>query len=416
MQSPGWYMESPTPPASHLVRPGETTRRASAGRGIAHPQMSYPTQPDFRPDEPAPCGLRRNLKPSGPHRQRLTSEGHVNQMPNDRKNHNSSPMGDHTTPVEGSAAGFVHVPVMMSEVVEAFASVPPGWVVDATVGGGGHASAILGAHSFISVLGIDQDPDALEFAGRRLGEFGDRALVRRARFDELPAVLDATDIAPVVGVLFDLGVSSPQFDRADRGFSYRHPGPLDMRMDPGRSLTADEIINHWSQDDIANVLRRNSDERHAVRIARAVVAARPITSTTQLAGIVRDAIPAATRRRGGHPAKRTFQALRIEVNDELGILGRSLDQAIEVLQPGGRLAVLSYHSGEDRIVKHRLRLAAGGDCTCPPNLPCVCGSTPALRLVRPGGWTPSQEEIERNPRAASARLRIGEKLDAGEAA
>lgn len=317
-------------------------------------------------------------------------------------------------PDAANGSGFVHVPVMVDEVVGAFAPVPAGWVVDATVGGGGHASAILDAHPSIGVIGLDQDPDAVDVARARLASHGDRVRVHRSRFDRLSEILAADGIEGISGVLFDLGVSSPQFDRPERGFSYRNPGPVDMRMDRSQALSADDIVNTWSAQEIASMLRRNSDERHADRIARAMVAARPVRTTTELADIVRSAIPAATRRHGGHPAKRTFQALRIEVNDELGILDASLQQAIDALRPGGRIAVLSYHSGEDRIAKRRLRLSAGGDCTCPPELPCGCGSTPVLRLVRSGGVTPTAHELAANPRAASARLRVAEKLAGGQ--
>lgn len=330
------------------------------------------------------------------------------------------PAADDPAPSTSTSAfvhpSFVHHPVMVDQIVDLFASVPAGWMVDATVGGGGHADAILDAHTQLKVLGLDQDPDALGAAGVRLGRHGGRVRLRRTRFNRLAEAIAAENVDPVVAVLFDLGVSSPQFDRAERGFSYRHAGPLDMRMDPDQSLSADDIVNQWPAADLVALLRRNSDERHAARIARSIVAHRPVANTAALAEIVRDAIPAAARRRGGHPAKRTFQALRIEVNDELSILADSIDQAIDVLVPGGRLAVLSYHSGEDRIVKQRLRHAATGGCSCPPALPCGCGAVPTLRLLRSGGWTPGADEIERNPRAGSARLRAGEKLDAEVAA
>jgi len=215
---------------------------------------------------------------------------------------------------------------------------------------------------------------------------------------------------PLVGALFDLGVSSPQLDRAERGFSYRLDAPLDMRMDPSASRTADEVVNQYPERELASVLRRYGDERFANRIARAVVAARPVRTTGELAELVRDAIPAPARRTGGHPAKRTFQAIRIEVNEELDVLPVALDAAIDLLAPGGRIAVLAYHSGEDRIVKQALRDAETGGCTCPPGLPCVCGAVPLIRLLRRGGRTPSAEERAANPRAESARLRSAEKL------
>jgi 16S rRNA (cytosine1402-N4)-methyltransferase len=313
---------------------------------------------------------------------------------------------------------FAHRPVMADEIVELFAPVQEGWLVDATLGGAGHATALLDAHPRLKVLGIDQDPDALAAARARLERFGSRARTARARFDALATVV-ATEVPagePVVGALFDLGVSSPQLDRADRGFSYRLDAPLDMRMDPAAALSADEVVNGYTEADLARVLRTYGDERFASRIAKTIVAARPVRTTGELAELVRDAIPAPARRRGGHPAKRTFQAIRIEVNAELDVLPVALEAAIDALAPGGRIAVLSYHSGEDRIVKQVLRRAETGGCTCPPGLPCACGATPTLRLLRRGGRTPSAAELERNPRAESARLRSAEKLATDEVA
>ena len=309
-----------------------------------------------------------------------------------------------------SPADFAHLPVMAAEIVDLFAPVGAGWVVDATLGGAGHAVAVLDAHPHLRILGIDQDPDALGAARTRLERFGDRVRTASARFDTLGSVVAANGTEPVVGALFDLGVSSPQLDRAERGFSYRHEGPLDMRMDPDAAVTAADVVNGYSEAELARVLQGYGDERFAGRIARAVVAARPVLTTAQLAELVRGAIPAAARRHGGHPAKRTFQAIRIEVNDELGVLPAGLDAAIAALVPGGRIAVLSYHSGEDRIVKRILRQAETGGCTCPPGLPCACGATPTLRLLRRGGRTPSAEEQAANRRAESARLRSAEKL------
>ena len=306
--------------------------------------------------------------------------------------------------------GFEHRPVMVDEIVELFRPVPPGLIVDATVGGGGHARALLDALPRHRLLGLDRDAEALVAANDTLSGFEDRVTLRRARFDRLKAMVNEAGVQAAAGVLFDLGVSSPQVDRPDRGFSYRQDAPLDMRMDRSQSLTAADVINTYPVERLTSLIYDYGDERFAGRIAHAVVAARPITSTAQLVDVIRSAIPAPARRRGGHPAKRTFQALRIEVNSELDVLGPALDQAIEVLIPGGRCAVLAYHSGEDRIVKERFRDAETGGCVCPPGLPCVCGAQPLVRLLRRGVRKPSAAEIATNPRAESARLRAVEKL------
>lgn len=305
---------------------------------------------------------------------------------------------------------FEHRAVMVDEVVELFRVVPSGTVVDATVGGGGHALAILDALSHVSLLGLDRDADAMEAARVSLARFGDRVELRHVRFDALTDTMNELALHTIAGALFDLGVSSPQFDLASRGFSYRLDAPLDMRMDLRQPRTAADIVNHEDEREIARILREHGDERYATRIARAIVAARPILTTTALADVVRDAIPAPARRRGGHPAKRTFQALRIEVNDELAVLPDALAQAIDALAPGGRCVVLSYHSGEDRIVKARFREAATGGCTCPPGLPCQCGATPRVRELRPLKRRPTAAEIAVNPRSESAVLRAVEKL------
>ena len=306
---------------------------------------------------------------------------------------------------------YGHQPVMVEEIVNVFLTVPAGVLLDATLGGGGHAEAILERRADLAVLGVDRDPDALAAARGRLARFGDRLTTVHARFDDLDHVMESLPINQLSGALFDLGVSSPQLDRAERGFSYRSDGPLDMRMDTtDASWSASDVVNGYAEADLARVIRRYGDERFAARIARAICAARPIERTTELAAIVVNAIPAAARRTGGHPAKRTFQAIRIEVNAELAALPTALDQAIEATGPGGRIAVLSYHSGEDRIVKERLR-AATGECTCPPGLPCVCGAVQTVRLVRGTRRRPSAEEVAANPRAASARLRVAERLD-----
>ncbi|HXY46102.1 MAG TPA: 16S rRNA (cytosine(1402)-N(4))-methyltransferase RsmH, partial [Acidimicrobiales bacterium] len=251
--------------------------------------------------------------------------------------------------LESKSGDFAHSPVMVQEVVELLAATPGGVFLDATVGEGGHAAAILAASSTHRLIGLDRDPEAAAAAREALRPFGARALVVQACFDRLAGVL--SEIAPgepVAGVLFDLGVSSRQFDDAGRGFSYRFDAPLDMRMDPAQPVTAADVVNGTAEADLARLFAENGESRFARRIARAVVVARPVTTTGQLAEIVRAAIPAAARHRGGHPAKRVFQALRIAVNQELELLGPALDDAMEALTPGGRCVVLSYHSGEDR--------------------------------------------------------------------
>ncbi|QXC62277.1 16S rRNA (cytosine(1402)-N(4))-methyltransferase RsmH [Aquihabitans sp. G128] len=309
---------------------------------------------------------------------------------------------------------FVHESVLLDRVLELFAPVPSGTIVDATLGGAGHAAALLEARSDLRILGLDQDPFALAAAQARLAEFGDRATAVHARFDQLATVVAAAGAAsqPIVGVLFDLGVSSPQFDRPERGFSYRNDAPLDMRMDTTRPRTAADLVNGLDERELASLLRRYSDERFATRIARSIVHARPVTTTAQLSALVVESIPAPARRKGGHPAKRTFQALRIALNEELDVIPPALDAAIDVVVPGGRVLAITFHSGEDRLVKERFRRAEDGGCTCPPGLPCVCGAVAEARLLKRGGWAPTAEETARNPRAASARLRAVEKLPA----
>jgi 16S rRNA (cytosine1402-N4)-methyltransferase len=305
---------------------------------------------------------------------------------------------------------FLHLPVMVDEVVELLAPVPPGVVLDATVGGGGHARAILSAHPQLRLIGIDQDPDAVAAARQALAGFGERAEIHRARFDDLARVLDRAGVAELSGALFDLGVSSPQLDRPERGFTFRTDAPLDMRMDPDRATSAADLVNTMREQELVRLLLENGESRFARRIARAIIADRPVTTTAQLAEVVRSAIPAAARRTGGHPARRAFQGLRIAVNEELDVLPVALDAALERLAPGGRAVVLSYHSGEDRLVKRRFQLAATGGCTCPPGLPCQCGATPTVRPVVRGARKPSAAELVENPRSASARLRAVERL------
>lgn len=313
---------------------------------------------------------------------------------------------------EGSG-DFAHSPVMVDEVVELLTATPGGVVLDATVGGGGHAGALLAASTSHRLVGLDRDPEAVAAARSALAPFGARAVVVHARFDRLTEVLaDVAAGEPVSGVLFDLGVSSRQFDEAGRGFSYRFDAPLDMRMDPTEGVTAADVVNNAAEDDLARLFADNGEGRFARRIARAVVGARPVTTTTQLADIVRAAIPGPARHGGGHPAKRVFQALRIAVNDELQLLGPALEDAMEALVAGGRCVVLSYHSGEDRLVKEHFAAAGSGWCTCPPEIGCVCGAIPAVRVLTRGARLPTAAEVATNRRAASARLRAVERLDA----
>ena len=311
---------------------------------------------------------------------------------------------------EPAVSTFVHSPVMVREVVDLLAPCPPGEVLDATVGGAGHARALLEAAPHLRVIGLDQDPQAVSAASAVLEPYEKRARVVRARFDRLDAVLDRLGVGEISGALFDLGVSSPQLDRPERGFTYRADAPLDMRMDPDRPMSAADVVNGWPEASLVTLFRENGEPRFARRIAKAIVAARPLATTSQLAETIRDAIPAAARRTGGHPARRVFQAIRITVNEELEVLPLALDAALSRLAPAGRCVVLAYHSGEDRIVKEHFRLASTGGCVCPPGLPCVCGAQPTVRLLTRGARKPSAEEIAANPRSQSARLRAVERL------
>ncbi len=319
---------------------------------------------------------------------------------------------DGIPPVEGlrMVQVFAHEPVMVDEVVSLLAPIPAGLLVDATLGAGGHAEALLDALPGTRLLGLDRDRHAVEAAGRRLSRFGDRAFVRHARFDELMTEALSVGAGPgqIAGVLFDLGVSSPQLDHGDRGFSYRNDGPLDMRMDQGQTHNAGDIVNGWSEAELTALFATNGEGRFGRRIARAVIAARPVTTTGQLAEVVRNAIPAATRRHGGHPARRVFQAVRIAVNEELDVLEDGLSAAIDGLAVGGRCVVIAYHSGEDRLVKAAFAGAVSGGCVCPPTLPCACGAVSLGRLVFRGARRPSPAEVDRNRRAESARLRAFE--------
>lgn len=297
---------------------------------------------------------------------------------------------------------------MVDEVIELFSSIPSGTVIDATLGGAGHAKALLEARPDLSLLGIDQDQQAIAAAAERLAPYGDRAQIVSSRFDRIANVCAGIGVTNIAGALFDLGVSSPQLDWADRGFSFRNDGPLDMRMDPSVGLSAADVVNEYQLGDLIRLIRRYGDERFAVRIAHAIVDHRPIMTTTRLADVVVAAIPAAARRRGGHPAKRTFQAIRIEVNQELLILEPSIASVMDLLMVGGRVLVLSYHSGEDRIVKDLFRRRSTVDV--PPGLPVPATDEPEFAVLRPLARRPSDEEIAANRRAASARLRGVERI------
>ena len=317
-----------------------------------------------------------------------------------------------STSVEGlrMVRQFAHEPVMAQEVVDLFAPVPAGIVVDATVGGGGHSGALLAAHPYLTVLGIDRDQEALAAAARALAPFGDRVSLAHARFGDLARIVaDAGSPGGLSGVLFDLGVSSPQLDQAERGFSYRSPGPLDMRMDQTVGQSALDIVNGAPEDELVALFVANGEGRLARRIARTIVAARPLSTTAELAEVVSSAVPAPARRRG-HPARRVFQAIRIAVNDEIDELAAAVPVALSSLSVGGRCVTIAYHSGEDRLVKQLFAEAVTGGCTCPPGLPCVCGARPEHQLVFRGSRKASAEEIARNRRAESARLRAVERV------
>ncbi|MGH8793362.1 MAG: 16S rRNA (cytosine(1402)-N(4))-methyltransferase RsmH [Stackebrandtia sp.] len=312
-------------------------------------------------------------------------------------------------------ADQAHLPVLRDRVCRLLAPAlqdDDAVCVDATVGAGGHTEALLLAHPRLVVLGVDRDPHALDLARRRLARFRDRFRPVHAVYDAIGDALDDAGFDGADGVLFDLGVSSMQLDVAARGFAYSQDAPLDMRMDPGGELTAETVVNTYEERELSRILKMYGEERFASRIARAIVAERakaPLTSSRQLADLVRQAVPAATRRRGGKPAKRTFQALRIEVNAELDVLRRALPGAIDALRPGGRVVVLSYHSLEDRIVKREL--AERTTSSTPPGLPTeLPGAAPTMRLLNKRAQPPSEAEIAANPRAASAKLRAAEKL------
>ncbi len=315
---------------------------------------------------------------------------------------------DMTHETDTGPVGAAHVPVMEGQVVGGLRPRPGARLVDGTLGLGGHAAALLAAAPDSMLLGVDQDEEALALARTRLAPFGTRVILRRGSFDELPALLAAEGWEGADGILLDLGVSSLQLDRPDRGFSFRTAGPLDMRMDRDREPSAADIVNTWDETELARVIFEYGEERRSRAVARAIVRARPLATTAELADVVARVVGRGEV--GIHPATRTFQGIRIAVNDELGALDRVLADGWRLLTPGGRLAVLAYHSLEDRRVKDAFRRWAA-DCICPPAIPqCVCSWRSKVRILTSRPLRPEATEIARNPRARSARLRIVERL------
>ena len=310
-------------------------------------------------------------------------------------------------------SSFHHVSVLLDASIDALNIRPDGIYVDGTLGGGGHSREIASRLTTGHLIGIDRDETALAAAGERLAPFMDRVTLVHSKFCEMDSVIRSLGYPGVDGVLLDLGVSSPQLDESSRGFSYMADAPLDMRMDRGDTLTAYQVVNEWSYEELKRILFDYGEERYAPLIAGAICRRReqkPIATTLELVDIIRGSVPPAALREKQHPAKRSFQAIRIAVNDELGAVSKAMEAAIPMLNPGGRLAVITFHSLEDRIVKSAMAEAARG-CTCPPSFPvCVCGKKPKVKLLSRKPVLPGPEELEENPRARSAKLRVCEKL------
>lgn len=308
---------------------------------------------------------------------------------------------------------FHHISVLLEECLEGLDIKPDGIYVDGTLGGAGHSGQIVRRLTTGRLIGIDRDPVALKAAGERLSPFEDRVTLVHSNFCEMATVLSQLGIEAVDGILLDLGVSSPQLDDSSRGFSYMADAPLDMRMNGQDRLTAEDVVNTWSQEELRRILFTYGEERYAPQIAAAICRRReeaPIKTTLELVEIIRSAMPAHALREKQHPAKRSFQAIRIAVNDELGSVDKAMKAAIPLLKPGGRLAVITFHSLEDRIVKIAMAEAAKG-CTCPPEFPvCVCGKKPQVKLISRKPITATVQELELNPRSRSAKLRVCEKL------
>ncbi len=310
---------------------------------------------------------------------------------------------------------FSHRPVLLNEAVNGLNIRPDGFYVDGTLGGAGHSLEIVKKLTTGRLIGIDQDEDAIRAATERLAPYADRVTVVRSNFEDIRLILDELEVDKVDGILLDLGVSSYQFDEAERGFSYRTDAPLDMRMDRQKGLTAADIVNTYSEQELYRIIRDYGEEPFAKNIAKHIVQYRnqePIKTTFQLVDIIKSAIPAKIRAKGGHPAKQTFQAIRIECNRELDVLQSFLRVMADALNESGRIAIITFHSLEDRIVKNAFRTFEN-PCTCPKNLPCVCGKKPLGRVITRKPILPTEEEMNENPRSKSAKLRIFEKCEGG---
>lgn len=307
---------------------------------------------------------------------------------------------------------FEHVSVLLKETVEGLAVKPDGIYVDGTLGGGGHSEEVLKQLTTGKLIGIDQDENALKAATERLKKYGDKFIPVRDNFSNIKEVLKTLKIDKIDGMMMDLGVSSHQLDEKERGFSYRFDAPLDMRMDRRRDLDAYKVVNTYSEDELNDIIKSYGEEKWARRIAKFICeerAEKPIETTLELVDLIYRAIPAGARREGGHPAKRTFQAIRIEVNDELGILTRTIEDITSVLNKKGRISIITFHSLEDRLVKQAFKALAQG-CICPPEIPiCVCNNEPKLKIITRKPILPSEEELETNSRSKSAKLRVAQK-------
>ena len=376
---PVYKMRASTPPACHLVRSGRNPdERIYTGRLPVSDKERSP----------------RSMRSSSP----------ANGYPLDPAVGSS---GCRITRI--SSSGYSHQPVMLSEVLSILDQLPSGYFLDATLGGAGHSRALLELREDLHLVGIDQDQEALLAARKVLSHLDGRFDLVHERFDRIDKVLDRLGIDKISGALFDLGLSSYQLDTPSRGFSFRSDGPLDMRMNATTGLKAEDIVNGSTFSELSRILRQYGDEKHSKRIARAIIEARPLGTTSQLAEVVTAAMPSASRKSPGHPARRTFQAIRIAVNSEIEIIDLALNKIISRLKPNGRCVIISYHSGEDKVVKRTLRTAAGLKNVTPKHLPKPTDSA-VIRLLARTGQTPTENELIQNPRSSSARLRWFEKV------